>query len=701
MHATATHPLLVELLTEELPPRALGTLAESFAQTIFTELSKSAICTEEAQYQSFATPRRLAVFISHARSRAANAQKREKLLPVNIALDARGKPAAPLLKKIKSLGLNADEGFDLSQLERVHDGKQEVFFISFESEGAKLPDALQKALDEAIAKLPIPKVMNYQRHDGQTVRFVRPAHGLMAIHGDQVVGISALGLHSQRTTMGHRFHTELPITIKDAQSYAQILKTEGKVIAGYEERKESIQKELTQKALPHKAIIPSGLLDEVTSLVEWPVVLEAGFNKDFLSVPQECLILTMQQNQKYFALTDSAGNLVNRFLLVSNIMSKDPQVVISGNERVLRARLSDAKFFFDQDRKKTLASRVENLASVVYHNKIGNQRERVDRVIEIASSVAAHTGAKESHVRRAALIAKADLLTDMVGEFPELQGIMGTYYAKHDGEDEEVALAIAEHYRPRFAGDQLPETATGLSLALADKLETIVGIWGIGLAPTGDKDPFALRRHALGVIRILIEKNLALKLSDCLEIAARAFGAIAAVKPNLLEIEQFILDRLRAFLKDRDYTSEEIEAVLAQCPSELYQVPARLSAVRRFMTRQEAQSLCAANKRIGNILKKVEAASGKLDEKKLIEPSEIQLAKLLKEIGPQSAKLVAESRYEEALAGLAQLKSAVDEFFDGVMVMAEDPTLRANRLTLMRDLYQAMNQVADLSKLAI
>ncbi len=695
-----TAPLLIELLTEELPPKALRRLGESFAQSILSQLIKDEICNTNVKATQFASPRRLAVLIDAARDQAPDRQRKEKLLPVSVALDSQGQALPPLGKKLAGLGLTLGVDIQLSDLQRETDGKQDQLMVSFTAKGASLAQSAQVALNDALTKLPIPKVMTYQRHDGQTVRFVRPAHGLVALHGEQIIPISALGLQAGRTTAGHRFHCKEPIVIDQAGNYAQHLADKGSVIASFAERRTQIMQGLAARAAPDTVVMPEALLDEVTSLVEWPVVLEGKFDEGFLAVPQECLILTMQQNQKYFALTDAKGKLTNRFLLVSNIQSRDPGVVISGNERVLRARLSDAKFFFDQDRKRSLFSRIDGLSSVVYHNKIGSQRQRIDRLARLASGWAIATGAKPEEAERAALLAKADLLTDMVGEFPELQGIIGTYYARHDQESEEVALAIEGHYRPRFAGDQLPGNPCGIALALADKMETLVGIWGIGLAPTGDKDPFALRRHALGIIRILMEKNLSLDLQKMLEDTAACFAAINTVSPDLPAIQSFIHDRLRAYMKEQGHSIEAIEAVLAQCPSRIDQVPERLSALAKFMSTPEAQSLCAANKRIGNILKKSQVSSEEIQERLLSESAEKTLARLLTEIGPKAQAAVAKGQYAQALASLAALKLPVDAFFDQVMVNAEDAALRANRLALLSQLYRSMNQVADLSRLA-
>lgn len=693
-------PLLIELLTEELPPKALRALGAAFSQAIASHLAKEGLCAANAKITPFASPRRLGVHIEAVLEQAPTVRRKEKLLPAAIALDAQGQPTAPLIKKLASLGLILGENISLQDLERVHDGKQELLYCECTVAGASLEHAAQAALTEAIANLPIPKVMSYQKADGDTVKFVRPAHGLMALHGDQVLPLLALGLKAGRSTQGHRFHAKAPVALTHANDYADTLQNKGKVIASFEARRSLIADQLKAKALPHSLIAPDALLDEVTGLVEWPVVLEASFEKEFLEVPQECLILTMQQNQKYFALTSSDGKLVNRFLLVSNIESKDPRVVVSGNERVLRARLSDARFFYSQDRKKSLASRLESLSSVVYHNKIGNQRQRVDRIAALAKQWAALVGADPGQAHRAALLAKADLLTDMVGEFPELQGIMGTYYARHDQEPEDIAAAIQAHYHPRFAGDSLPENSIGLCLALADKMETLAGIWGIGLAPTGDKDPFALRRHALGVVRILIERNLDASLSGLIQDAAKTFTGLASVSVSTQEIQQFMLDRLRAWLKEKGANAESIEAVLAQCPDRIAEAPKRLAALEQFMRQPEAQALCSANKRIANILKKSQAISQKINTSLLQEPAEQALATQIEQLAPRAQAAVAKGEYAQALTLLASLKAPVDDFFDTVMVNAEDEKLKANRLALLANLQASMNQVADLSRMA-
>jgi glycyl-tRNA synthetase beta chain len=477
--------LLVELQTEELPPKALVKLGAAFATGIANGLKARGFLDEGSVVTPYATPRRLAVSITEVRATSPDKSIREKVLPVSVALDKEGKPSAPLAKKLAALGF-PDLGID--DLERAQDGKAESFFYTYTAAGSALAGGLQDVLSETVAKLPIPKLMSYQRPDGDTVQFVRPVHLLLALFGEQVLPLTLLGLDAGRQTMGHRFLSHgQSIAIAHADQYASTLENEGKVIAGAEARKESIRAQLLEKAGADQVLMPESLLDEVAALVEWPVVYECRFEEVFLSVPQECLILTMQTNQKYFALTDSEGKLRSRFLIVSNIATDDPQHIVGGNERVVRPRLSDAKFFFEQDKKKTLESRLPLLANVVYHNKLGTQAERTERVTRLAGAIAARLGYDVALAERGARLAKADLLTDMVGEFPELQGIMGTYYARHDGEPDDVALAASEHYQPRFAGDKLPSTNTGLVVALADKLETLVGIWAIGLQPTGKR----------------------------------------------------------------------------------------------------------------------------------------------------------------------------------------------------------------------
>ncbi|WP_334190975.1 glycine--tRNA ligase subunit beta [Noviherbaspirillum sp.] len=693
--------LLVELLTEELPPKALAKLGEAFASGIAAGLMSRGFLEADSVATSYATPRRLAVSISNVRAMSPDKSIREKVLPVSVALNAEGQPAAPLLKKLAALAQTAGTGEIRPQdLERAPDGKADSFFYTYTARGSALQGGLQAALEDAVAKLPIPKVMSYQRPDGSTVQFVRPAHKLIALHGADIVPVTLLGLQAGRTTLGHRFLAAGELQIANANAYADVLQSQGKIIPGVTQRKEKIRAALLEKAGGDAVLMPEALLDEVTALVEWPVVYACNFEETFLSVPQECLILTMQTNQKYFALTDAGGRLRSRFLIVSNLDTANPAHIIGGNERVVRPRLSDAKFFFEQDKKKKLADRVPGLASVVYHNKLGTQGQRTDRVKALANKIALLLGNDSALAERGALLAKADLLTDMVGEFPELQGIMGTYYARHDGEHEEVAQAISEHYQPRFAGDALPATATGTAVALADKLETLVGIWGIGLQPTGDKDPFALRRHALGILRMLVEKRLPLSIDKLLTATATLFEGNPNFKDQKTDITAFLFDRLRGLLRERGFAQNEIEAVVAQNPDHLDNIVERLDAVKAFAALPEAESLAAANKRITNILKKTAAATGAVQQNLLQEQAEQGLFTAIEKLKPQVDAAFAGGDFTGTLKSLAHLRDNVDAFFNDVMVMAEDEQLRNNRIALLSNLHGMMNRVADISKLA-
>jgi len=694
--------LLVELLTEELPPKALGKLSEAFAAGIVAGLKARDFLEAGAIATAYASPRRLAVSITQVRAGSPDKSIREKILPVAIALDAAGNPTAPLAKKLAALAQTIGvTAIAPGELERAQDGKAESFFYTYTAAGSALHLGLQAALEESIAKLPIPKVMSYQRPDGETVQFVRPVHKLTALHGGDVVPIAILGLAAGRVTLGHRFLSRGELTLAHADDYAVLLETQGKVISDATARKEKIRAALLDKAGADLVLMPESLLDEVNALVEWPVVYACHFEEEFLAVPQECLILTMQTNQKYFALTDAAGRLRSRFLIVSNLETSDPQHIVGGNERVVRPRLSDAKFFFEQDKKKRLADRLPGLANVVYHNKLGTQAQRTARITQLAGKIAAALGQDVALAERAAQLAKTDLLTDMVGEFPELQGIMGTYYARHDGEPEEVALAASEHYQPRFAGDALPTSNAGTAVALADKLETLIGIWGIGLQPTGDRDPFALRRHALGVLRMLIEKRLPLSLSTLLADTAALFADNAQFKDPRADVLAFLYDRLRGLLRERGYAPNEIEAVVAQQPDTLNNILERLQAVTAFAQLPEAEALAAANKRITNILKKnAEGAIGTVDSALLREAAEQALHGAMQTCQPEIDQAYVRGDFTTTLTRLAQLRAGVDQFFDQVMVMDEDVRLRNNRIALLSALHQMMNRVADISKLA-
>ena len=691
----STANLLVELFVEELPPKALKKLGESFAQLLGDGLKAQGLTTDVSATTPFASPRRLAAHISAVRSVAADQSVSQKLMPVAVGLAADGTPTPALLKKLAALGADASV---VSQLKRQPDGKAEALFFDSVVPGVMLAAGLQKALDDAIAKLPIPKVMSYQLESGEqpgwhSVHFVRPVHGLVALHGADVVPLAALGLASGRNTRGHRFEAPMdPVVLQHADRYAEQLADQGAVIAGFADRHGEIARQL-QHAAAREGLVPiddAALLDEVTALVERPNVLLGRFEASFLEVPQECLILTMKANQKYFPLLDAAGRLTDT-----------PQAIIGGNERVVRPRLADAKFFFDQDRKKTLASRVEGLGRVVYHNKLGSQGDRVRRVEAIAGAIGEQLGGPSLAARamQAARLAKADLLTDMVGEFPELQGTMGRYYALHDGLAEDIAYAIEDHYRPRFAGDELPRNEVGVVVALADKLETLVGLFGIGQLPTGDKDPFALRRHALGVIRMLSEKSLPLDMDALLRLTLPAFGAL--IVDASVALSEFIFDRLSGSLREQGYSAQEVDAVMALRPQRLGEVAQRLAAVRAFAALPEAPALAAANKRVSNILKKVDGVvEPRVDAALLCESAELALAQGLAAVQPQADAAFARGDLTASLQALAALKAPVDAFFESVMVNADDAALRANRLGLLAQLHAAMNRVADLSKLA-
>jgi len=721
-----TKNLLVELFVEELPPKALKKLGDAFAHTLADQLKAQGLAGADSVVTPYASPRRLAAHITHVALKAEDKAVQQKLMPVSVGLTPDGQATPALVKKLQSLGADvSDPAAAVAALKRQGEGKAEALFYDSLVTGATLDAGLQKALDETLRTLPIPKVMTYQLETDcelpgwSSVHFVRPAHGLVALHGETVVPVKALGLTAGHTTQGHRFEAaKSPVDIVNADAYAQALRDDGAVIASFAERRAEIVRQLAAAAERVgngcRPIEDDALLDEVTALVERPNVLVCQFEPEFLEVPQECLILTMKANQKYFPLLDAQGKLTNQFLIVSNIRPDDASAVIGGNERVVRPRLADAKFFYDQDRKKTLDSRVPGLAKVVYHNKLGTQGERSERVRAIAHAIVNqwrmatvpftvdqkdHFDTLDSKVQQAARLAKCDLLTDMVGEFPELQGTMGAYYARHEGLRDGVAIAIEDHYKPRFAGDALPRNHTGTVLALADKLETLVGLFGIGQLPTGDKDPFALRRHALGVIRILTEKQLPLDLPALLQAAAQPFGEL--ITDPTAALTEFMFDRLAVSLREQGYSAQEVDAVLALRPARLADVAQRLAAVRAFAALPEAPALAAANKRVGNILKKAEGnVKPEVQPALLKEAAEAALAAALDHVAPAAQAAFERGDYTANLQALAALKAPVDTFFDQVMVNADDPALKANRLGLLATLHQAMNRVADLSRLA-
>lgn len=706
--------LLVELFVEELPPKSLAQLGAAFSGVLAEQLKVQGLMADEGKVQTFATPRRLAAHMTHVLDKAVDKAVQLKLMPVSVGLDAHGQATPALIKKLQALGVDVgNPNAAVAALKRAMDGKVEALFHDSMVQGASIVVGLQKALEEALAKLPIPKVMQYQLENDcalpgwSSVHFVRPAHSMIAMLGDQVLPIKALGLSAGNSTRGHRFEAkQAKVIVQHADRYEDTLETDGAVVASFEKRRAEIVRQLAAAAAKAgagvKPIEDPALLDEVTALVERPNVLICQFEKQFLEVPQECLILTMKANQKYFPLLDAAGQLTHQFLVVSNISPDDVSAVVGGNERVVRPRLADAQFFFDQDRKKSLSSRVTGLDKVVYHNKLGTQAERMQRVsnmaVAIAKALYPQDQAFAELVNTAARLAKTDLLTDMVGEFPELQGIMGRYYALNDGEHPSVAMAIEDHYKPRFAGDELARQDVGVVVSLADKLETLVGMFGIGNLPTGDKDPFALRRHALGVIRILIEKDLPLNLSDLLAMAWPVFGD--KIKDESIALCAFIYDRLSSSLREQGVSVQEADAVLALAPQRLSEVTKRLEAVRAFAQLPESSALAAANKRIGNILKKAGEVDARVNPALLKEDAEKNLHNAMQKLIPESQAQFQAGDYTASLQTLAALRSTVDAFFDDVMVNAEEMDLRLNRQGLLKCLHQAMNCVADLSRLA-
>jgi len=707
-----TRALLVELFTEELPPKALEKLGTAFAQGIHDALARSGLTDAATAPVAFATPRRLAVHIAAVRAQAPDQEYAERLMPVKVGLTADGTATPALAKKLAAKGW---ESMDVNQLARESDGKQDYLVARGTAPGATLEGSLQDALLASIAALPIPKVMRYQLDDGvTTVRFVRPAHSLIALFGRDIIPIEALGLTAGRRTLGHRFLSKQALDIDSADTYARQLAEQGHVIAAFSERRERIAGELALQAQALGGTIgeseeAQALLSEVTALVEWPVVYVGRFEQEFLEVPSECLILTMRLNQKYFPLFDPVTQkLTHQFLIVSNMATHDPRHIIEGNERVVRPRLADAKFFFDTDRKMALAERVAQLGSIVYHNKLGTQLERVERVRFLARSVATSLGGEAAHADRAALLAKADLGSNMVGEFPELQGVMGSYYAAHDGEPVEVIEALRGQYRNRLDAPVARGDITAVSLFIAERLETLVGIWSVGGAPTGERDPYGLRRAALGIISafeqltagglLAVSDEGPLSLNVLLNEAADAFGA-GQIAPSVVdEVRTFIYERYRNQL-GATYERNAVDAVIALAPP-LHQIDARVRAVVNFEDMPAAESLAAANKRIGNLLKKNEGEIGTVDPARLSEPAEQALAGIIDTLRPRVQHQRAQGDFTGCLTTLSAAREAVDAFFADVMVMAEDPAVRANRLALLAQLHVMMNQVADLSRLA-
>jgi glycyl-tRNA synthetase beta chain len=689
--------LLVEILTEELPPKSLKRLSEAFTNGIVDGLKEKHFIGADTKAESFATPRRLAVRVAGVIATQADRNVERKGPSVQAGVDANGQPTQALLGFARSCST------DVKHLERRKDDKGEYFVFQLKQKGEPLANHLAAIVEAALKKLPVAKLMRWGSGEAQ---FVRPVHGVIMLHGSNVVPGTVLGLKSGNKTLGHRFLSKGALTIARAADYEKLLKTKGSVVASFEQRRETIVQELDKaasklgKGTAWRLGKEMELVDEVTSIVESPRVYVGEFDPAFLDVPLECLVVSMQQHQKYFPVADGSGKLLAKFLFVANMHPKDASQIVHGNERVLRARLSDAKFFYDQDRKHKLEERVARLAQVVYHNKLGSQLERVQRIQKLAGSIAGVLNADIAAAERAAHLCKADLLTEMVGEFPELQGIMGRYYARHDGEPAAVADAIEQHYFPKSAGGELPRGAVAVAAALADKLDTLVGIFGVGLAPTGDKDPFGLRRAAVGVIRILLEQSLPLDLRQLFDRAHGLFpgGLVSATVGK--DLHDFVLDRLRPYLRERGYAPDEIDAVLSLNPTQLDHVIPRLEALKKFRALPEGMALAAANKRIRNILRQ---AGGKIDgtvnPALLTEAAETALAQAVQAAAGDVGPLVSGGDYAATLKRLAALRPAVDEFFDKVMVMADDTGVRANRLALLNSLGALFLHVADVSKL--
>jgi len=693
--ALAVDTLLVELLTEELPPKALKSLSETFTQALAADLDQRNFLAEGSETHAFGTPRRLAAIITKVRAQAPDKLMELSGPSVKVALDSEGKPTQALL------GFARKQGVDVSKLERQNTPKGEVFVYRTLAKGGSLATGLDLTVESALRKLPVPKIMRWGDGDAQ---FVRPIHGLLMMHGAQAVTGEVLGISSTNRTLGHRSLSAKPIVLKHAEDYEHALRTDGKVEPEFTKRRQRIVQALAKVAGKGTELVAGdALLDEITALVEWPAVYEGTFDQAFLEVPAECLILSMQQHQKYVPLRDEkTGKLLPRFLFVSNLETKDPREIIRGNERVLRARLADAKFFYAQDRRIKLEDRVERLKNVVYHNKLGTLLDRVNIIRQLVKRIAEKIGVDPVLAERAAFLCKADLVTEMVGEFPELQGVMGRYYALADGEPPEVADAIEGHYRPRFAGDRIPDGPVACAVALADKLELLAGFFGIGQQPTGEKDPYGLRRAALGIIRILVERSIQVSLHDLVnaayEVLPRDLGQAHT------DVEIFVRERLRSYLVDRHYTALEIESVLSRAFVRLDQIPKQLDAVRAFSELPEAPSLAAANKRIANILRQAEAKGESFqnaEQTHLKESAEHALFDALSDVSRKATLLFERSDYTGYLKAFAVLKAPVDAFFDSVMVMVDDPILRRNRLALLTDLRHSMNRVADISKLAV
>ena len=685
-----TQNFLVEIGTEELPPKALKTLATSFADNVEAELNQAGLTFDKIEW--FAAPRRLAVKVLNLATQQPSKEIEKRGPAVSAAFDAEGKPTKAAEGWARGCGITVD------QAERIVTDKGEWLVHRAKIEGQPTKNLLNDIVANALAKLPIPKPMRWA---DKTVQFIRPVHTVTMLLGDELIEGEILGVVSARTIRGHRFLGEKEFEIQHADQYPQLLREKGSVVADFNERKAEILAKSQAKAtaLGGVADIEESLLEEVTSLVEYPNVLAAKFEERFLAVPAEALVYTMKGDQKYFPIYDKDGKLLPHFIFVSNINPEDPTAIIEGNEKVVRPRLTDAEFFFKTDLKQKLVDRLPRLETVLFQQQLGTLKEKTDRIEQLAGEIAKQIGADEAKAKRAGLLSKCDLMTNMVFEFTDTQGVMGMHYARHDGEDEEVAVALNEQYMPRFAGDELPKSLVASAVALADKFDTLTGIFGIGQAPKGSADPFALRRAALGALRIIVEKNLPLDLEDLVKKSAALFGDKLTNQNVVADVVDFMLGRFRAWYQDEGIAVDVIQAVLARRPTRPADFDARVRAVSHFRTLDSAEALAAANKRVSNILAKADAAIGEINLTACVEPAEKALAEAVLTLRTEVQPLIAKGDYTAVLDKLANLRAPVDSFFDNVMVNAEDPALRQNRLAILNTLQGLFLQVADISLL--
>ena len=685
-----TQNFLVEIGTEELPPKALKTLATSFADNVEVELNQAGLSFDKIEW--FAAPRRLAVKVLNLATQQPSKEIEKRGPAVSAAFDAEGKPTKAAEGWARGCGITVE------QAERIATDKGEWLVHRAKIEGQPTKNLLNGIVANALAKLPIPKPMRWA---DKTVQFIRPVHTVTMLLGDELIEGEILGVASARTIRGHRFLGEKEFEIQHADQYPQLLREKGSVVADFNERKAEILAKSQAKAtaLGGVADIEESLLEEVTSLVEYPNVLAAKFEERFLAVPAEALVYTMKGDQKYFPIYDKDGKLLPHFIFVSNINPEDPTAIIEGNEKVVRPRLTDAEFFFKTDLKQKLVDRLPRLETVLFQQQLGTLKDKTDRIEQLAGEIAKQIGADEVKAKRAGLLSKCDLMTNMVFEFTDTQGVMGMHYARHDGEDEEVAVALNEQYMPRFAGDELPKSLVASAVALADKFDTLTGIFGIGQAPKGSADPFALRRAALGALRIIVEKNLPLDLEDLVTKSAALFGDKLTNQNVVADVVDFMLGRFRAWYQDEGIAVDVIQAVLARRPTRPADFDARVRAVSHFRTLDSAEALAAANKRVSNILAKADAAIGEINLTACVEPAEKALAEAVLALRTEVQPLIAQGDYTAVLDKLANLRAPVDSFFDNVMVNAEDPVLRQNRLAILNTLQDLFLQVADISVL--